>query len=77
MNICKCTVDGCDFQKDGFCTTIPTISVEFHDVQTSDEVIGEPFPICQTMKTEKKEKAEIERRYIEYHERHIKKFLIS
>jgi hypothetical protein len=71
---CKCTVVSCDFQKDGVCTIIPTISVEFHDVQMADEVIGEPFPTCQSIKTEKKEKVYYEARYKELHDELVKKF---
>ncbi len=71
----KCTVN-CDFQKDGFCTTIPTISNEYYDVQMCDEVIGEPFPVCQTIKTEKaeiREKEYIDKRFKELHEESMKR----
>jgi hypothetical protein len=68
----KCSVTRCDNQTDGFCTIIPIISDESFDVQAPDEIVGEMFPVCQSIETKRKEKEYIEKRYKEIHEDSIK-----
>lgn len=63
--VIKCTVTRCDWQENGFCKIVPTISDETFDVQMSDEVIGEGFPVCQSIHTEIKEKKRNDARYKE------------
>jgi len=61
----ECSVTRCDHQQDGYCTIVPKIIDQLFDTQMSDEIVGDYFPVCQSIKTERKEKEYLEKRYKE------------
>jgi len=61
----ECSVSRCDYQQDGYCTIVPKITDQPFDVQMSDEIVGDYFPVCQSIKTERKEKEYTEMKYAE------------
>lgn len=70
----KCSVTRCDYQKDGVCTTTPNIEDESFNVQMSDDIVGESFPVCHSIETNRKYREYVEARYKEIQEENKKRF---
>lgn len=62
----KCSVRRCNNEKDGFCTIIPEIITMWFDGYMGDDVVSDPYPVCKSIETERKEKEYIEKKVAEY-----------